>query len=359
MKNFDDRLKNIVEVEEENGYKYFNKNDLIIVGAFFGFLLGILLYTFYGPNYYQGLSPKVVTIPNGATFEDVLDSLYAKGIIKSREAMRVAAFIYGAEKGVKAGKYPIPNGLSYLDLLDLLKKGIPPEQKLVTIPEGIWQHKLAGLLKASLGLDSAKIMKLSEDRGFLRSLGIKADNLEGYLLPETYYLFVNSDEEDILRKLKSEMDALFEPETVKLQMRELGMTKHEILTLASIVEGETNLKSEYKRIAGVYHNRLKKGIKLQADPTIQYLKRFRKKYNRILYKDLEIDSPYNTYMYPGLPPGPINNPGKDAVLAAIFPEKHNYFYFVADGTGGHKFARSLNQHLKNVNSYRRWRSRNR
>ncbi len=358
MDNKDNRLKNIVEIENRE-YKYFNRNDFMIVGAFFGFIFGILAYTFYGPNYYQGYPPKVITIPAGATFEEVLDTLINKKIIQSKNVMRIAAFIYGAETNIKAGKYPIPNGLSYLDLLDLLMKGIPPEQKLVTIPEGIWQHKLAGLLKHSLGLDSAKIMELSSNKRFLRSLGINADKLEGYLLPETYYLFVNSTEEEVLRRLKSEMDELFKPDSVKLQMKKLGMSKHEILTLASIIEGETNAQSEYKKISGVYHNRLRKGIKLQADPTIQYLKRHKKKYNRILYKDLEINSPYNTYMYPGLPPAPINNPGKRAVEAALFPDEHNYYYFVADGTGGHKFATSLNQHLKNVNEYRKWRKRNR
>ncbi len=357
--NLEDRLKNIVSVEEKREYKYFNKNDLIIVTAFFGFLLGIMLYTFYGPNYYHGYAPKVLTVPKGATFEDVLDSLVSKGIISGKKTMRIAAFIYGAETNIKAGKYPIPNGMSYLDLLDLLKKGIPAEQKLVTIPEGIWQHKLASLLQSELKLDSARIMKLSKDKRFLRSLGIKANTLEGYLLPETYYFFVGAREEEILRKLKSEMDKLFDSEFAKRQMQKLGMSKHEILTLASIVEGETNKPDEYRTIAGVYYNRLKKGIRLQADPTIQYLKRNRRKYNRILYKDLEIDSPYNTYKYAGLPPGPINNPGKEAVLAALDPEEHKYYYFVADGTGGHKFAKSLNQHIRNVNSYRKWRSQNR
>lgn len=354
----EERLKNIVQVEK-NKRPLFYRNDIIIIGAFFGFVLGLLLYTFYGPNYYHGHSPKLVVIEKGSNLNDVVETLYENQIIPSKTVFRFAAFIYGAENDIKAGRYAIPNGLSYLDLLDLLKTGVPAEQKLVTIPEGIWQPNLAGLLAREMGLDSAKIMKLSGNKGFLRSIGVRADNIEGYLLPETYYLFTSSSENEVLAKLKYEMDLLFEkPEYIK-QMNVLGMTKHEVLTLASIIEGETNLDSEYKRISGVYHNRLKRGMKLQADPTIQFLIRNKKRHNRILYKDLEIDSPYNTYMYKGLPPGPINNPGKMAVEAALFPEKHNYYYFVANGKGGHKFSRTLNEHINNVNSYRRWRRANR
>ncbi len=351
----DDKLKNIVNVERER--MPLNKNDILLIAAFFGLLFGWLIYFFFGPNYYGGTSPKVLTVKKGANFEEVIDSLYADRIIPNKFGMRVSAFIYGAEKQIKAGKYLIPNGLSYMDILDLLIKGVPAKQKLVTIPEGIWQKDLASLLHKQLGLDSAKIMRLSRDKKFLRSLGIRANNLQGYLLPDTYYFFLNMTEKDVLRKLKRAMDKIFEREDVRRQMRKLQMTKHEILTLASIIDGESNITGEFKRISGVYHNRLNRGMKLQADPTIQYLLRNRKRHNKIYYKDLEIDSPYNTYKYRGLPPGPINNPGKEAIFAALFPERNNYYYFVADGSGGHVFAKSLSQHLRNVRKYRQWRRR--
>jgi UPF0755 protein len=183
-----------------------------------------------------------------------------------------------------------------------------------------------------------------------------ADNLEGYLLPNTYYFHENSSILDVVKKLKTEMDKIFEDEEVISQMAKLKMTKHQILTLASIIDGESNKESEFKLIAGVYYNRLKKGIRLQADPTIQYLKRNSNNRNKVLFKDLEIKSPYNTYLNAGLPPSPINNPGKSAVLAAIFPEKTNFIYFVADGTGGHKFSKSLSEHNENVRAYRKWRN---
>ncbi len=125
------------------------------------------------------------------------------------------------------------------------------------------------------------------------------------------------------------------------------------------IQSRQNRVSEFKRIAGVYYNRLRKGIKLQADPTVQFLKREKKRHNKIYYKDLEIDSPYNTYKYKGLPPGPINNPGKDAVLAALYPEENDYLFFVASGDGGHRFAKTKSEHERNVAKYRRWRSNNR
>ena len=137
------------------------------------------------------------------------------------------------------------------------------------------------------------------------------------------------------------------------------MDKHKILTMASIIDGESNMLSEFQRIAGVYYNRLKNGWRLQADPTVQYVVRQRrKKVNKIYYKDLEIDSRYNTYKYYGLPPSPINNPGKDAIMAALYPEKHNYYYFVADGNGGHVFSKTSREHQNNVNRYRTWRRNN-
>jgi len=133
------------------------------------------------------------------------------------------------------------------------------------------------------------------------------------------------------------------------------MTKHEILTLASIVEAESNIFSEYKTISGVYHNRLEKGIALQADPTVQYLIRERKN-KKVYLKDLEINSKFNTYKFPGLPPAPINNPGKDAIMAALYPENNKYLYFVADGTGRHNFSETFTEHSQNVLRYRQWRN---
>jgi len=325
-----------------------------LIISFFVFVLALLVFTFFSPNYYNEQEPIQVDIPRGLTLSNVVDSLYEKKIIKNRTNIKIAAFLYGAERNIKAGRYSIPNGLNYLQLIELLIEGRPAEQISVTIPEGIWQHDLAKLLKENLGIDSLTIVELSKSNSFLNSLGVEADNLEGYLLPETYFFFTNSTAEEVLRRMKNEMDKIFNSADIQARMKELKMNKHQILTIASIIEGESNKLSEFKTISGVYHNRLKKGMLLQADPTVQFLIRERKN-KKVFYKDLEIDSKFNTYKYAGLPPAPINNPGKAAVLAALYPETHNYYFFVADGRGGHNFSQNHIQHTENVARYREWR----
>lgn len=332
----------------------FSRKEIIIVAAFFAFVLALLLFTFFSPNYYESKEIIIIDIPKGATLTKVIDSLYARRVIPNKTNMKIAALMYGADRKIKAGRYYIPNGLSYLKLTELLIGTSPLEQISVTIPEGIWQFELARLLREKLGIDSSRVMELSKSKSFIRALNLDVDNLEGYLLPETYYFYPNATAEEVLRKLKNEMDKIFTPE-VEQRMKALKMTKHQILTLASIVEAESNIFSEYKTIAGVYYNRLRKGMALQADPTVQYLIRERRN-KKVYLKDLEINSKYNTYKYPGLPPGPINNPGKDAIQAALYPENNNYLYFVADGTGGHRYSSSYTEHSQNVLRYRQWRN---
>lgn len=329
------------------------RNEVLIVVAFFAFMLALLLFTFYAPNHYKHAEPVVIDIPLGSTLSQVIDTLYSRKIIPNKLNMKIIAYLYGAEKKVRAGRYNIPNDLNYIKLVELLIGGSPAAQILVTLPEGIWQSDIAQILNRNLNIDSAEVMELSKSKSFLNYLNLNADNLEGYLLPESYYFYSNSSAEEILTKLKQEMDNFF---TSKLEarMKELKMTRNQILTLASIIDGESNLVAEFKTISGVYHNRLKRGMALQADPTVQYLIRDKRK-NRVLKKDLLINSKFNTYKYTGLPPAPINNPGKDAIIAALYPEKNNYLFFVADGNGGHSFSRTLNEHEQNVSKYRRWR----
>jgi len=332
-----------------------SRREFVFVVIFFFFVLGLLVFTFFSPNYYDLSEPVKIEVRKGQTLSQIADTLYEKKIIPSRINMKIAAIIYGAERKLKAGRYNIPNGLSYLQLVELLIEGMPDAEVLVTIGEGIWQPDLAQLLQEKLQLDSAKIMDLSKSRSFLNSLGIEADNLEGYLLPDTYYFYAHSSEEEVLRKLSDHMNKIFDDPKVVERMKELKMNKHQILTLASIIDAESNLFSEFKTISGVYHNRLKRGMLLQADPTVQYLIREKRK-NKIYYKDLEIDSKFNTYKYAGLPPAPINNPGKDAIMAALYPENHKYYYFVANGEGGHFFSTNMNEHNLNVMRYRQWRA---
>lgn len=342
----------MIEIRKSNK-QIITRNQLLIVVSFFAFVLALLLFTFFSPNHYKQAEPVEIDIPLGSTLTQVVDTLYSREIIPSKVNMKIIAYLYGAEKKVRAGRYNIPNGLSYSKLIELLIEGSPVSQILVTLPEGIWQSEVAQILQRNLNIDSAKVMELSKSKSFLNYLHLDGNNLEGYLLPESYYFYSNASTEEILQKLKEEMDKFFTPK-LEARMKELKMTKNQILTLASIIDGESNLVSEFKTISGVYHNRLKKGMALQADPTVQYLIRDKRK-NRVLKKDLLIKSKFNTYMYTGLPPAPINNPGKDAIMAALFPEKTEYLFFVANGNGGHMFSKTLNEQELNVGKYRQWR----
>lgn len=327
-----------------------SKRDIIIATLAFLALLAFFYFIFFTANYYEGAGPLKFTVNRGAALNEVIDSLYEKKIIPDKLNMKISAFIYGADKKIKAGRYEIPNGLSYLELVELLVKGSPEEAILTTFNEGITLQAMGRIVKNKLGLDSAAFVNISNDREFIRELGLNIPSLEGYLLPDSYYFFKDVKEKNIIVKLYKSMDAFWK-DTLRQRALELGYTVHEILTLASIIQGECRKTSEMPKVAGVYYNRLNIGMKLEADPTIQFIVGGVK---RVLYRHLEIDSPYNTYMYYGLPPGPINSPGKEAILAALYPEDHDYYYFVADGTGGHIFSKNFSEHNKAAAKYREW-----
>ncbi len=327
-----------------------NKNDLKILITFLCFSLILLIFTFTYPYIKPSEGDNIVYVKEGSTVKDIADSLYSKKIIFNKTYFYLVTYLKNAQKELKAGVYRIPDNISYINLVNLFVKGGKNKLMPVTIPEGIWLPDLAGLLSKKMGLDSVKIINLSNDQNFIKSLGVKANNLEGYLLPETYFFDKNMDEKKVLKFLVKQMDKLFDSTNTQ-KMRQLNMTKHEILTLASIIDGESNKFDEFAKISSVYHNRLKRGMMLQADPTIQYIVRGERP-KRILFRHLEINSPYNTYKKYGLPPGPINNPGKQAVYAALNPAITDYFYFVADVNGRHKFATTLSEHNRNVAIYR-------
>ena len=335
----------------------FSRKDVLIVISFFVILLSIFYYTFFTSNYYNGNSPKVVDIKKGETLTEIADDLYEKNIIPSKANFKIASFIYGAEKNIKAGRFHIPNGLSYLDLLDLLISGKANFLKTIKIYNGKSDEWIGGMLKNEVLIDSSAFVELTKNKPLLDSLGIKAPSIEGYLLPRQYLIYEYSSPREALDSIYTGFQN-FMNDSLMQKVNESKYTLHELLTLASIVQGETNKVEEMPLIAGVYFNRLRIGMKLQADPTIQYIVNNKNdtdgKWRRILYDDLKTDSPYNTYKYAGLPPNPINNPGKSAILAVLYPEKNDYYYFVADGNGGHKFAKNFSQHIRLVREYRRW-----
>ncbi len=206
-------------------------------------------------------------------------------------------------------------------------------------------------VKYELFVDSAAFVQKAFDQSFVDSLGVNARSMEGYLFPDSYYVYERSSPSEIIGIFYNGFKK-FMTDSLKARADSMGFSVHEVLTLASIVEGETNKTEEMPQIASVYLNRLKRGMKLEADPTIQYLQP--NGWKRLLYKDLKIKSPYNTYLYAGLPPGPINNPGGKAILAVLYPADTDYLFFVANGEGGHNFSKTYSQHLRNVAKYRRW-----
>jgi UPF0755 protein len=323
--------------------------DVLAVIGVFILILIISYLTFFTPNYYIAKSPITFEIKSGEDFSSVVKRLYDEGIIPSKMNFKIAGFIYGAERKVRAARYHIPNGLSYLDLLDLFISGNCDFQKSFTLNSGQTIKWLAHRLQKYINVDSSQFVKLANDRSFADSLGLNQKNFEGYLFPSDYNIYERSSSREVIEMFYNSFKNFYN-DSLQKRTEQLGFTRNEIVILASIIKGETDKVEEMPRISGVYHNRLRIGMKLQADPTIQYI--LPDGWRRLTFNDLNIDSPYNTYKYFGLPPGPINSPGKEAILAALYPEKNSYLYFVADGNGGHLFGKTLNEHNNNVKKYR-------
>lgn len=323
---------------------------ILIIVVFLSIILtGYLIY--FTPNHYKNNSPVQFEINDGETFSSVVERLYEQKIIPNKFNFRTAAFLYGAEKKIKAARFKIPNDLSYLDLLDLFINGPADYLKSIKINNGQTLKWLGAKVKRYLKIDSSAFVSKACDKGFIESLGLNVSNMEGYLFSKTYKMYENTSPEEAIKIFYYAFQDFYN-DSLKNRTKEIGMTIHQVLTLASIIKGETDNIKEMKRISGVYHNRLRIGMPLQADPTIQYL--LPGGWRRLTYKDLQINSPYNTYKYKGLPPGPINNPGSDAIIAALYPEKNNYLYFVSNGNGSHRFSRTYTEHLSNVTLYRKW-----
>jgi UPF0755 protein len=259
--------------------------------------------------------------------------------------------VLGYTKTVKVGKYLFVSGQSNYSILRDIHYGKSRIIIPVALPEGWRMERIARRFEHDLGVDAKIFLSLCRNENFIREHGIHANSLEGYLLPETYSFYWQTDEREILERMLNGFKQFYNDSLFRRQ-EELGRTQLEILALASVVESESNLHSELPVIAGVYWNRLKKRMRLEADPTIQYALG---EGRRLTFKDLDVDSPYNTYRRYGLPPGPINNPGKSAILATLFPQEHSYLYFVATGIGGHYFSKTYNDHLKNIRQYHRTR----
>ena len=283
-----------------------------------------------------------VTVEPGSTLMQIANKLYDKDIISNKQTFQLAVRLMGKERKIPIGTFNLVNAKSNYDIINQIVYGAP-EVKKVRILEGWNINQIAGHISKEMNLDSAKIIKLCSDSNFIRSNGINESSLEGYLFPDTYFFYVGDKPKSILKHL-IKMNKSFWTKNHLLQSKKLNLSKHQVLTLASIIEGEAIYDSERAKISAVYHNRLNIGMRLQADPTIQYI--IPDSPRRLLNKDLKIKSPYNTYLNWGLPPGPINSPGKNSILAALYPEENDFLYFVATGDGYHTFTTNEKDHNK-------------
>ena len=290
-----------------------------------------------------------VTLPPGTPFGAVTDSLAAHGVVPNRLVFKILARVRGVDRAVQAGIYEFAPGLSPWEVLDILKRGKAAAQRL-TVPEGLTIEEIASLAAERLDISRDSMLAAARDGAVASTvLGYPVRSFEGFLRPETYSLPLVIGATDLVRVMVEGFKSDWKPEW-NTQLAALGMSQLQLVTLASIVEGEARVDDERETIAGVYHNRLRIGMALQADPTVQYaiaLKTGQRK-TRLYTKDYQFPSPYNTYLHRGLPPGPVNSPGRRSIEASLYPAKVPYLYFVAGPDGRHVFSRTYTEHLRAI-----------
>ncbi len=316
--------------------------------------LVLLMFVIAGAVFYGQLAavrPGVdeqiaVDIKNGSTPTEIASELDKQGLIKNKQVFLIYARLSGKINSFKSGQYLLKPSLNIPQIVNILVVGKVATVSF-TIPEGYHLRQIVEtLVKKGIVTEEEFWREVKEgdfNYSFLKELPKTERRLEGYLFPDTYIIPKGADTKMVLDVMLKRFEQVYQ----KLPANNTGLSLHEIVTLASIVEGESMLDKERPYVASVFYNRLKIKMKLDSDATIQYL--FDKRKERVLYKDLEIDSPYNTYRNRGLPPGPIGSPGEASLLAVLEPAKTDYFYFVAkkDNSGEHLFAATIAGHAEN------------
>jgi len=303
-----------------------------------------------------------IIVPKHATLAAVTDSLVAHGVVTSPRTFRAAARVLGSvwpkflgvDRRLRPGRYEFPRGERWTVILRALITG-RTDDELFTVPEGATIAEIAGAAHHRLGMDSAGFVAVTRDPAFRDRLDVPGGvrGIEGYLFPETYRVAYDAGPQQLVAHMVREFLTVWDTAWDRLAADSLGMSRHEVLTLASIVEAEAQVPSERPVIAGVYLNRLKRRVpmKLEADPTVIYA--LGKPVRRVLYKHLKVPSPYNTYLHYGLPPGPIDSPGKASILAVLHPARHQFLFFVARPDGTNMFSRTSGEHADSVAVARR------
>ena len=321
----------------------------IIIFASFCVLSGLVIDFFFFLNRPPGSSieQKEIDIAPGTNLDKISNLLFREGVVSSGLKFKYYVLFKGVAGKLKAGKYRFSTYMTPRDVLEKLLQGEIILKK-ITIPEGLTVKQVARLM-ARYGLGTfEQIMKVMQDQEFIKELGINAPSLEGYLFPDTYFYSSSQNFRDLIKAMVDEFNKHFE-EIWANRSPDNSLSKYELIILASMIEKEAMVDDERPIIAGVFINRLKKGMLLQCDPTVIYgLKNFN---GNLTKKDLNTKTPYNTYMVKGLPPGPICNPGPASLKAAANPAKVKYLYFVSKNDGHHFFSETIREHINAVRQY--------
>ncbi len=319
---------------------------LLAVAAVVSLIVLKLVHFWYTPAENPGRE-VVLTVPAGATFVTASQLLVDAGVVRSLKPFVLLGKVKGLSNSIQAGELLFRTDMTPTEALDTLVRG-KAVSYLVTIPEGYSNRQIAALLAERGIVDEERFRTFSLDGEFALTLDVPAEGLEGFLFPDTYSWHRGLTEEEILGQMVKRYKEVFTADMAD-RAREMGMTELEVVTLASIVEKETGAAEERQQVSAVFHNRLKKGYRLQTDPTVIYgIADFN---GTLTKKNLRTDHPYNTYTRSGLPPGPIANPGKASLVAALYPEDVAYLYFVARGDGTHVFSNTLIEHNRAVKIY--------
>ena len=286
-----------------------------------------------------GADTVEITIPPRATWNATLDTLTARGIVRSRLLFDIVGRVRKVPANLKTGTYEIRPHERYAVIIDVLTTGRGRELRLV-VPEGLMLSEIAAIVERTLAIPRDSFEAAARDRELLAAFGIPAPTLEGYLYPETYHVPDGIDARRLVRLMIDEFESQWEPSWAN-RLETLDLTRHQLVTFASIVEGEVRVPEDRPFVSAVYHNRLRIGMPLQADPTVIYALGTRR---RLFERDYRIEHPYNTYRIPGLPPGPIGSPGRASIEAALYPGDAPYLFFVAQPDGKHIFSRTLAEH---------------
>lgn len=332
---------------------------ILWVMLFIGLVAGVFAYQKYtmimSPNVPENLENDILYIPSNSSFKDVVDILHTNNQIIDTISFREVAEMMNYKRSImKAGRYKITPSWSNRSLVSHLRAGNQEPVKLV-FNYGWRLEDVAAKAAQFIETDSTALIHLFHDEEYIKQSGYTTETLMSLFIPNTYEFYWNTDAEAFFERMVKEHHRFWNTNNRLSKAEKLGMTTNEVYTLASIVEREISKDSERKRVAGLYLNRLRIGMKLDADPTAKFATRDFKA-TRVLYKHIRFDSPYNTYLYPGLPPGPISMASIKSIDAVLDSEKHKLYYMCVDpdNPGYHVFAESLKEHNRNARRYHRW-----